>query len=128
MRGSPFLQWLSVVCSLSVSKTFILNRVIGLPGAAGSILISRLSTSLHAAARLLRHGLPSYSNTSKNPEPSPLLAMLTLLIITVPAETVLLSILDILGWLNLPFLFVTFSIVFFCCAVSSYRDQVQSST
>jgi len=89
----------------------------GLPGAAGSILVSRLSTSLHAAARLLHRGLPSYSNPSKFPEPSPRLTTLTLLILTIPVEIIFLTILDILGWLNLPLLFVTFSIVFFACAV-----------
>ena len=45
--------------------------------------------------------------------------MLTLLLVTIPVEIVFLTILDILGWLNLPLLFVTFSIVFFACAVSS---------
>ena len=44
--------------------------------------------------------------------------MLTLLIVTIPVEIIFLTILDILGWLNLPLLFVTFSIVFFACAVS----------
>jgi solute carrier family 41 len=110
---------------LPASQTFILKkRFTGLPGAAGSILISRLSTSLHAAARLLHHGLPSYSNPSKFPEPSPRLTTLTLLIVTLPVEIIFLTILDILGWLNLPLLFVTFSIVFFACAVSSYMGQV----
>jgi len=55
---------------------------------------------------------------SKNPEPSPLLSMITLLVITLPVEVIFLTILSGLGWLNLPFLFVGFSIVFFCCAVS----------
>lgn len=111
---------------LKLLKFFILKRFTGLPGAAGSILVSRLSTSLHAAARLLHHGLPSYSNSSKTPEPTPRLTTLTLLIVTIPVEIVFLTILDILGWLNLPFLFVTFSIVFFAFAVSflSYMNQV----
>ncbi|KAF8801408.1 hypothetical protein BYT27DRAFT_7114977 [Phlegmacium glaucopus] len=110
-----------IVLDMFVSRYegFALLAVVisGLPGAAGSILVSRLSTSLHAAARLLHYGLPTYSNPSKNPEPSPRLATLTLLIITIPVEIIFLSILDTLGWLNLPFLFVAFSIVFFCCAV-----------
>ncbi|KAF8162747.1 Mg transporter [Crassisporium funariophilum] len=89
----------------------------GLPGAAGSILVSRLSTSLHAAKLALNNALPSYSAPSKNPEPSPLLSMITLLIITIPVEIIFLSILNALGWLKLPVLFTVFSIVFFCCAV-----------
>ena len=116
-----------MVCSSQVLKSFknfvLKKRFTGLPGAAGSILVSRLSTSLHAAARLLHHGLPSYSNPSKFPEPSPRLTTLTLLIVTIPVEIVFLSILDILGWLNLPLLFVTFSIAFFACAVSFYLAQ-----
>ncbi|KDR81991.1 hypothetical protein GALMADRAFT_240399 [Galerina marginata CBS 339.88] len=89
----------------------------GLPGAAGSILVSRLSTSLHAAKLALERALPTYSTPSKHPEPSPLLSMITLLVITLPVEVIFLGILDGLGWLNLPFLFVVFSIGFFCCAV-----------
>lgn len=94
----------------------------GLPGAAGSILVSRLSTALHAAKLALENALPTYSTPSKHPEPSPLLSMITLLVITLPVEVVFLSILDGLGWLNLPLLFVVFSIAFFCCAVSLSCD------
>lgn len=90
----------------------------GLPGAAGSILVSRLSTALHAAKLAVENTLPSYSTPSKHPEPSPLLSMITLLFITLPVEIIFLTILNALGWLNLPFLFVVFSIIFFCCAVS----------
>ncbi|KAH9483604.1 Solute carrier family 41 member 1 [Psilocybe cubensis] len=76
----------------------------GLPGAAGSILVSRLSTALHAAKLALNNALPSYSTPHKHPEPSPLLTMVTLLLITLPVEVVFLSVLDGLGWLNLPIL------------------------
>lgn len=90
----------------------------GLPGAAGSILISRLSTALHAAALSVHHALPLHSTTStKHPEPSPLLMTITLLVITLPVEVVFLCILNALGWLNLSFLFVAFTILFFGCAV-----------
>jgi solute carrier family 41 len=96
----------------------------GLPGAAGSILVSRLSTSLHAAKLALERALPSFSSSSKHPEPSPLLSMITLLLITIPVEIIFLSILDVLGWLKLPILFTLFSIVFFCCAVSAEITSV----
>jgi solute carrier family 41 len=89
----------------------------GLPGAAGSILVSRLSTSLHTAKLALENGLPSFATKNKHPEPSPLLTMATLLAITLPVEVVFLSILDVLGWLDLPFMFIIFSIAFFFCAV-----------
>jgi len=92
------------------------HPLLGLPGAAGSILISRLSTALHAAALSLHNSLPSLS---KHPEPSPSLTIMTLTVITLPVELVFLSILTGLGWLNLPLLFVAFSVLFFCCAVST---------
>jgi len=90
--------------------------VIGLPGSVGSIFVSRLSTALHAAALL-----PS-SNTSgphKSEYPSHSLVMITLLLITLPVEVIFLAALRGLGWLSLPFVFAVFSIIFFCCAVSS---------
>ena len=125
MRGSLSLQQSSVVCfSPFFKKIFVFNCFTGLPGAAGSILVSRLSTSLHAAAHLLHRGLPFYSNSSKFPDPSPVLTMLTLLIVTISVEIIFLTILDILDWRNLPLLFVSFSVVFFACAVSFYMDQV----
>lgn len=43
--------------------------------------------------------------------------MITLLLVTLPVEVIFLTILHGLGWLNLPFLFIAFSVVFFCCAV-----------
>ncbi|KIJ95121.1 hypothetical protein K443DRAFT_639567 [Laccaria amethystina LaAM-08-1] len=84
-----------------------------LQGAAGSIsFVSRLSTSLHAAAVAPSH--PSASATvRKDHEPSPGLVMLTLLLITLPVEIIFLGILDGLEWLNLPILSVAFGIVFF---------------
>ncbi|TFK31972.1 solute carrier family 41 member 1 [Crucibulum laeve] len=84
----------------------------GLPGAAGSIFVSRLSTALHAAALSV-----SQSATILRNEPSPRLVMITLLVITLPVEIIFLSVLHGLGWLNLPFIFVAFSVFFFCCAV-----------
>ena len=92
------------------------NPMTGLPGAAGSIFVSRLSTSLHAAAFALSH-LSASATVRKDHEPSPGLVMLTLLLITLPVEVIFLGIVDSLQWLNLPILFAAFAIVFFCCAV-----------
>lgn len=92
----------------------------GLPGAAGSILVSRLSTGLHTAKLALERGLPSYATQHKHPEPSALLTMATLLLITLPVELVFLSILDAFGWLELPYMFIIFSVIFFFCAVSTF--------
>ncbi|RXW21813.1 hypothetical protein EST38_g4037 [Candolleomyces aberdarensis] len=84
----------------------------GLPGAAGSIFVSRLSTSLHAAA------INSSANSAlRASEPSRRLVMVTLLLITIPVEIIFLAVLNAFGWLNLHIFFVVFSIVFFCCAV-----------
>ncbi|KAF4604330.1 hypothetical protein EYR40_001509 [Pleurotus pulmonarius] len=104
-----------IVLDLFVSRYegFALLAVVisGLPGSVGSIFVSRLSTALHAAA------LPS--SPAPYREPSPLVVMITLIVITVPVEIIFLSILHGLGWLRLPFVFVAFSILFFCCAVTA---------
>jgi solute carrier family 41 len=87
----------------------------GLPGAVGAIFTSRLSTRLHAAALALTPG----AAVSGAPEPSSTLVMMTLLVVTLPVEIIFLSVLAGLGWLKLPFMFVAFSVLFFCIAVSS---------
>ena len=122
------------VLAVVISGTYLLsffsyvklnpNPITGLPGAAGSIFVSRLSTSLHAAAFALSH--PSASATVRKVyEPSPGLVMLTLLLITLPVEVIFLGILDGLQWLNLPIVFVAFAIVFFCCAVRFFPPVFQ---
>lgn len=97
----------------SSSSQLMRKRVAGLPGGVGSILVSRLSTSLHAAA---------LSTSSRPPagtvEASPRLVMITLLLVTLPVEVVFLAILHSMGWLRLPWTFIGLSVVFFCCAVS----------
>lgn len=45
--------------------------------------------------------------------------MITLILVTVPIETIFLVILHSFGWLKLPILFAIFSLAFFCCAVSA---------
>ncbi|KAF8901826.1 hypothetical protein CPB85DRAFT_120765 [Mucidula mucida] len=105
-----------IVLDLFVSRYegFALLAVVisGLPGSVGSIFASRLSTALHAAAA-------GAASSSRKGEPSPKLVMLTLIFVTIPVEIIFLSLLHLLGWLRLPFVFVAFSIVFFCCAVTS---------
>ncbi|KAJ3521405.1 hypothetical protein NMY22_g12334 [Coprinellus aureogranulatus] len=82
----------------------------GLPGAAGSIFVSRLSTSLHASA--IHAG-----NSLRASEPSRKLVMITLLLITIPVEIIFLTILNAFGWLKIHIFFILFSVLFFCCAV-----------
>jgi solute carrier family 41 len=107
-----------IILDLFVSRYegFALLAVVisGLPGAVGSIFVSRLSTSLHAAA--LASGSKPLPGTR---EASPRLVMITLMIVTLPVEVIFLSILRALGWLRMPFTFVAFSLLFFCCAVAA---------
>ncbi|EJD06222.1 solute carrier family 41 member 1 [Fomitiporia mediterranea MF3/22] len=83
----------------------------GLPGAVGSVTVSRISTSLHAAAMAM---LPTASHTHEtSPQPSARTVAITLFLITVPIEICFLSVLRGVGWLDLPFVFFAFAIVFF---------------
>ncbi|PBK83748.1 hypothetical protein ARMGADRAFT_1055709 [Armillaria gallica] len=105
-----------IVLDLFVSRYegFALLAVVisGLPGSVGSIFASRLSTALHAAAL-------SMTPSNRPSEPSARMVMITLILVTIPVEIIFLSILRLLGWLTLPFVFVAFSVVFFCCAVTA---------
>ena len=88
----------------------------GLPGSVGSIFVSRLSTALH------REKASRGFQTSKAPnQPSSRVVMITLLLITIPVEIIFLSVLRGIGWLKPPFLFVAFSVGFFCIAVSTEK-------
>ncbi|KAF9453714.1 hypothetical protein P691DRAFT_657998 [Macrolepiota fuliginosa MF-IS2] len=107
-----------IVLDMFVSKYegFAVLAVVisGLPGAAGSIFVSRLSTALHAAA--LSKSSSSSPQAHEN-QPTPRLVMITLLLITLPVEIAFLSVLRSIGWLKVPFIFIVFSVLFFCCAV-----------
>ncbi|KAF5343539.1 hypothetical protein D9758_012934 [Tetrapyrgos nigripes] len=135
-----------IVLDLFVSRYegFALLAVVisGLPGAVGSIFISRLSTALHAAALPvsgyrsvnghenghhhsgdeeenggLGSGSVPLSGKKEKQEPSTMLVMVTLMVITLPVEIIFLAMLRGFGWLRLPFMFVASSVLFFCCAV-----------
>lgn len=54
---------------------------------------------------------------STTPQPSPRLVMITLLCVTFPIEVAFLATLRFLGWLHVPFIFMIFSLGFFCIAV-----------
>ncbi|TFY82211.1 hypothetical protein EWM64_g1807 [Hericium alpestre] len=88
----------------------------GLPGNVGSILTSRLSTALHAAAAV------SLSSTSPQKpsrgEPSTRLVMLTLLCVALPILVIYLVFLRAVGWLHLPIVFLAVVFPFFGCGVS----------
>lgn len=99
---------------------------IGLPGSVGSVFISRISTTLHAASMTL-HDIPTHTHVHKHhpdqPHPSVRLVMITLFLITIPVEIGFLSTLRAVGWLKLPFIFVAFSVLFFCVAVSPWLSS-----
>ncbi|XP_006458665.1 hypothetical protein AGABI2DRAFT_217440 [Agaricus bisporus var. bisporus H97] len=86
--------------------------IAGLPGATGSIFVSRLSTALHAAA------ISKSAQLSEAQSPSPKVVTLTLLAITLPIEIFFLTTLRGIGWLKVPYLFIAFSVLFFCTAVT----------
>ncbi|KAG6897870.1 hypothetical protein C0992_009668 [Termitomyces sp. T32_za158] len=115
---------------------FVLLSVVisDLPGSVGSILISRLSTSLHAGALSLASppgptpapaSAGANSNNKHPAEPSTRVVMITLALIALPVDILFLCVLRALGWLRLPFTFVFFSVVFFFCAeiISLYVAQ-----
>ncbi|KAJ3731639.1 Mg transporter, partial [Lentinula guzmanii] len=108
-----------IVLDLFVSRYegFALLAVVisGLPGSVGSIFISRLSTALHTVAL---SAAPS-GTLRPSREPSSNLVMIILILITIPVEIIFLSVLHGLGWLHPPFLFIAFSVFFFCCAVTA---------
>ncbi|KAI0317479.1 hypothetical protein OF83DRAFT_1171950 [Amylostereum chailletii] len=94
----------------------------GLPGGTGSILVSRLSTSLHAAASTVTHMHPTDSEMTLFPPrshgPSPRLVMLTLFLVAIPVEIVFLSTSWALGWLQTPFVFAALALIFLCLAIA----------
>lgn len=89
----------------------------GLPGAVGAIAVSRLSTTLHAlAVATLPTGPVKHTRTPQ--QPSLRLVMIILFVVTIPIEIIFMATLRSIGWLTLPFLFIIFSLFFFCVAVS----------
>ncbi|KAF9464530.1 solute carrier family 41 member 1 [Collybia nuda] len=89
----------------------------GLPGSVGSILVSRLSTSLHAAALSITPTSARFPQGKNVPPPDTKLVTITLLFVTLPVEIIFLSVIRGLGWLQLPFVFIGLSVVFFFFAV-----------
>ena len=98
----------------SICNCSILNIPQGLPGAVGAIAVSRLSTTLHALAvatlPTVKYHIPRQPNLR--------LVMVTLFVVTIPIEIIFMATLRSVGWLTLPFLFVIFSLFFFCVTVS----------
>lgn len=77
------------------------------------------------------NALPGASTDSfvKPPDlhpPSPRLVMITLLCVTFPIEIAFLATLRALGWLRVPIIFLVFSIIFFCIAVSLKLCQMST--
>ena len=84
----------------------------------GSILISRISTSLHSTMSALPSASPSQNKWGGGrTNPSIGLVMGTLLVVTLPIEIGFLGVLRGVGWLEIPFLFIVFYVMFFCLTV-----------
>ena len=110
---------LAIVIGGATRKVSINTRLTmytGLPGGIGAVFVSRLSTALHAAHDSLTLHPPENKNAH---QPSTRLISLTLLLITLPIEITFLITLRAIGWLQVPAVFIFFSIFFFCTAVSS---------
>ncbi|KAI9436318.1 hypothetical protein H4582DRAFT_1965955 [Lactarius indigo] len=86
----------------------------GIPGGAGSIFVSRLSTALHAAASVIA---PSNSGHSHH-EPSPRVVMLVLFLVSIPVGIAFFFILRVSAWLATPFLFTILALFFLCSAIA----------
>ena len=93
----------------------------GLPGAVGSVYVSRLSTSLHAHSELGSPVSPSALASAR-----PRLVELSLFLICIPVLVIFVTFLDIAGWVSFPLAFVLLFSVFFCVAVllSLYLSRV----
>jgi solute carrier family 41 len=128
---------LFIAMAISIATGIVLDRFVsryqgfallavvisGLPGSVGSIFVSRLSTKLHVEALSstphTRRSTTREESYGGPPQPSEKLVMLTLLLITLPVEIIFLALLNGLGWLRLPLLFVLMSVFFFFIAVSA---------
>jgi solute carrier family 41 len=99
---------------------------LGLPGNVGAILVSRLSTALHAA-EISQSALPSSSTDHVNghgstAQPTTRLVMCCLLAVTIPIEIAFLITLRAIGWLHVPAIFLIYSLAFFCLTVCLFLD------
>ncbi|KAH9030069.1 Mg transporter [Lactarius hengduanensis] len=88
----------------------------GIPGGAGSIFVSRLSTALHAAASVIAP-LPNPGHSNHN-EPSSRVVMLVLFLVSIPVGVAFFFILRVSSWLATPFLFTVLALFFLCTAIA----------
>jgi solute carrier family 41 len=82
---------------------------VGLPGGIGAVFVSRLSTDLHA------RGL--YSNSGEGLE-RPLVTGTVLFAVGLPVLFTYLTFMYLVGWIDLPVLFLIVFVLAFCIAVS----------
>lgn len=87
----------------------------GIPGGAGSIFVSRLSTALHAAASVIS---PLPNSGHSNHEPSSRVVMIVLFLVSIPVGVAFFFILRVSSWLATPFLFTVLALLFLCTAIA----------
>ncbi|KAI8999121.1 hypothetical protein BD414DRAFT_433700 [Trametes punicea] len=93
--------------------------IAGLPGGVSSIFVSRLSTALHAAATKASSLVSAVQELSDDRQhPSPGLVMLTLISVSLPVEIIFLAAVSLLGWINLPLVFIVLQVIFFLIAIT----------
>jgi len=116
MKATQFSPSLLVVRGSSKRIYAALTLLIGIPGGAGSIFVSRQSTSLHAAASVIAPHVVSRGD--RKSELSPRLVMLLLFVISIPVGIAFFFILRVSSWLATPFLFTLLALFFLCATVS----------
>lgn len=116
MACSRWPTQVSIELLAGVWISFLTTEREGLPGGVGSILISRISTSLHSLASTLPPISPNGWGEGKR-KPSLKLVIGTLFFVTLPIEIGFLAVLRGVGWLEIPFLFIAFFVLFFCVSV-----------
>jgi solute carrier family 41 len=101
-----------------------LTIIVGLPENIGSILVSRLSTALHIAARA-NTSLPVLANDELDglkeatQSAPPVLVMTTLCLVILPIEIAFIAILRGIGWVTVPFVTLPVVFLFFFITVSN---------
>ncbi|KAF8589695.1 hypothetical protein K439DRAFT_1612498 [Ramaria rubella] len=127
-RPLIFLGWTPLLGAMVISSGagFVLEQFVnqydgfgllsivvgGLPGAVGSVHVSRLSTYLHASAS------KSFIDEKSTHDSRTTVTLTTLFLVTLPVSGLFLACLHLSGWMKLSFIFVAVFTVFFCLTVA----------
>ncbi|KAF8507993.1 hypothetical protein JB92DRAFT_2733830 [Gautieria morchelliformis] len=128
VRHLIFMGWTPLLAAMVISSGtgMVLDRFVdryegygllsivlgGLPGSVGSVLVSRLSTALYASAS---NRFPANDKLAHNPRTS--VTIMTLFLVTLPVQGLFLTFIQVMGWTELPFLFIFLFVVMFSSLV-----------